>query len=67
MIYIYDLTSCGIGKKSAYIVEISLEFDGAEDRKSMAQGIGLSEDLMVKWHLSCDKQAEQEGETEKEV
>lgn len=35
-----------------YITEVSLEFDGAENRQSMAQSIGFSEDLVVKWHLS---------------
>ncbi len=36
-----------------YIIEVSFEFRGAEDRQSVAQGVRFSKDLVVKWHLSC--------------
>jgi len=39
--------------KLAYIIEVSFEFYGTEDGQSVAQGVGFSEDLVVKWHLSC--------------
>lgn len=39
--------------KLAYIIEVSFEFYGTEDGQSVAQGVGFSKDLVVKWHLSC--------------
>ena len=48
------ITAClgHIPPAGAYIIEVCFECDGAEDWQSMAQSVGLPEDLMVKRHLA---------------
>lgn len=47
---------CEGATKITYIIEVSFEFYGAEDWQSVAQGVCFSKDLMIKWHLACEKQ-----------
>lgn len=50
------LCVCEGATKITYIIEVSFEFYGAEDWQSVAQGVCFSKDLMIKWHLACEKQ-----------
>lgn len=43
-------------QKLSYIIKVSFEFGGAEDRQSVAESICFSEDLVVKRNFSCGTQ-----------
>lgn len=43
-------------QKLSYIIKVSFELGGAEDRQSVAESICFSEDLVVKRNFSCGTQ-----------
>lgn len=36
-----------------YIIEVRFEFDGAEDRQSVAERVRLAQDLVVERYFAC--------------
>lgn len=49
----------------AYIIEVRFEFDGAEDRQSVAERVGLAQDLVVERYFACREPRQEAGSKHK--
>lgn len=51
----------------AYIIEVRLEFGCAEDRQSMAERVGLAQDLVVERYFACREPKQEAGSNHKKL
>lgn len=48
-----------------YIIEVCFEFGGAEDRQSVAERVGLAQDLVVERYFACREPRRETGSNHK--
>lgn len=49
---------------TAYIIKVRFEFGRAEDRQSVAERVGLTQDLVVERYLACREPGQETGSSQ---